>query len=239
MHRVTRILAIAALSLAVLVVLAAFTNRLSKARCFQLVGEVTCRVDTAEKLVALTFDDGPTHEGVDAVLPILDRYGAKATFFLIGEHLERSPGQAERLLAAGHELGNHSFSHVRNIGHSRAFYADELARTSALLRAAGQEPRYFRPPFGRRLIGLPLEVERSGLRTVMWDVEDQPERFSDPAQFAEDILARVKPGSIILIHPMYRANATARAALPLVLEGLRLRGYRAVTVSELLEREPA
>ncbi|OYW45600.1 MAG: polysaccharide deacetylase [Sphingomonadales bacterium 32-68-7] len=239
MLRARRILSSAALALVALVLLAVATNRLSKARCFQLVGEVTCRVDTTERIVALTFDDGPTPEGVDSVLTTLDRYGAKATFFLIGQHLERSPGQAQRLLAAGHELGNHSFSHVRNIGHSREFYAAEIARTSALLRAAGQHPRYFRPPFGRRLIGLPLEVERSGLRMVTWDVEDQPERFTDPARFAEDILARVKPGSIILIHPMYRANETARAALPLVLEGLRQRGYRAVTVSELLKREAA
>jgi peptidoglycan-N-acetylglucosamine deacetylase len=239
MRRSIRFIVIAALALAALYPLAIGANRLSKARCFQLVGEVTCRVETNEKIVALTFDDGPTKEGVDAVLPILDRYDAKATFFLIGMHLERSPGQAERLLAAGHELGNHSFSHVRNIGRPQAFYADEIARTSKLLRAAGHDPEYFRPPFGRRLVGLPLEVERAGLRTVMWDVEDQPAHFTDPRQFADDILARVKPGSIILIHPMYRANATARAALPLVLEGLRQRGYRAVTVSQLLALEAA
>jgi peptidoglycan/xylan/chitin deacetylase (PgdA/CDA1 family) len=158
---------------------------------------------------------------------------------LIGMHIERSPGQAERLVAAGHELGNHSFSHVRNIGRPRAFYAEEIARTNALLRAAGQEPEYFRPPFGRRLVGLPLEIERAGLHTLMWDVEDRPERFTNPRAYADDILARVRPGSIILIHPMYRANAPARAALPLVLEGLRQRGYRAVTVSELLKDRAA
>ncbi|HEY6815107.1 MAG TPA: polysaccharide deacetylase family protein [Croceibacterium sp.] len=239
MRRSLRVFAIAVVALASLYPLALGANRLTKARCFQLVGEVTCRVDTSEKIVALTFDDGPTQEGVDSVLPILDRYGAKATFFLIGMHMERSPGQAERLLAAGHELGNHSFSHVRNIGRPQAFYAEEIARTSELLRVSGQEPVYFRPPFGRRLVGLPLEVERAGLRTVMWDVEDQPEYFTDPRAFADDILGRVRPGSIILIHPMYRANAPARAALPLVLEGLRQRDYRAVTVSQLLAREAA
>lgn len=211
-------------------------HRLSKAPCFQLVGEVTCRVETNAKIVALTFDDGPTPEGVDAVMKTLSEHDVHATFFLIGNRMARFPGQAERLLAAGHELGNHSWSHVRNLGRSRQFYASEIARTNKLLRAAGQQPIYFRPPFGRRLIGLPLEVERAGLRMVTWDVADQPERFAEPRAFAADILARVRPGSIILIHPMYRHSQTARDALPHVLIGLRRRGYRVVRLSELLEK---
>mgnify|MGYP006193638525 CR=1 FL=1 len=88
----------------------------------------------------------------------------------------------------------------------------------------------------KRLIGLPLEVERAGYRTIMWDVEDQPEKFTEPQAYANDILARVRPGSIILIHPMYRTNQVARDALPFVLDGLQKRGYEVVTISELLER---
>lgn len=211
--------------------------RVSKARCLQLVGEVTCRVETAERVVALSFDDGPTPAGVDAVLPVLKRYGARATFFLIGRHVAGNPGQAERLLAAGHELGNHSYSHVQNIGHLPGFYREEVVRTHALLRQAGAEPVLFRPPFGKRLIGLPLAVEAAGYRMVTWDVEGQPELFDRPAAYAQDILARVQPGSIILIHPMYRGNQTERDAIPLVLEGLARQGYRVVTVSQLLELE--
>jgi peptidoglycan/xylan/chitin deacetylase (PgdA/CDA1 family) len=229
---------IAALAvLAILMAAGAGLWRISKAPCWQLVGEVTCRVETSEKIVALSFDDGPTPEGVEAVLPVLDAYGAKATFFLIGKHMQHYSGQAERLLAAGHELGNHSWSHVRNVGHWQSFYRKEIARTDTLLRQAGAKPTLFRPPFGKRLIGLPLEVERAGYRMLTWDIADQPEHFSDPASFAQDILKRVKPGSIILIHPMYRGNQTARDALPLVLEGLKQRGYRVVTVSQLLALE--
>lgn len=210
--------------------------QLSKARCFQLVGAVTCRVETAAKLVALTFDDGPTPEGVDAVLAELGPRGIHATFFLIGSRMEKYPGQAERLIATGHELGNHTYSHQRNLGRSQEFYANEIAKTRALLRAAGSDTQLFRPPFGKRLIGLPLEVERAGYRTIMWDVEDQPEKFTEPRAFAQDILARVRPGSIILIHPMYRHNQVARDALPIILDRLRSRGYEVITVSELLER---
>jgi peptidoglycan/xylan/chitin deacetylase (PgdA/CDA1 family) len=215
---------------------AAIVWQLSKARCLQLVGEVTCRIETPSKLVALTFDDGPTPEGVDAVLAELGPRGIHATFFLIGNRMEKFPGQAERLIAAGHELGNHTYSHQRNLGRSQEFYADEIAKAEALLKGAGSSTRLFRPPFGKRLIGLPLEVDRAGYRTIMWDVEDQPEKFTEPRAFAQDILARVRPGSIILIHPMYRHNQTARDALPLVLDGLKAKGFEVVTVSELLKR---
>lgn len=220
----------------VLIVSAALVWQLSKARCFQLVGEVTCRVETEAKLVALTFDDGPTPEGVDAVLAELEPRGIHATFFLIGSRMEKFPGQAERLIAAGHELGNHTYSHQRNLGRSQDFYAEEIAKTGALLQRAGSDTKLFRPPFGKRLIGLPLEVERAGYRTIMWDVEDQPEKFTQASAFAQDILARVRPGSIILIHPMYRHNQVARDALPIVLDGLEAQGYEVVTVSELLKR---
>lgn len=220
----------------VLTLSAAAVWQLSKARCVQLVGEVTCRVNTEGKVVALTFDDGPTPEGVDAVLAALGPRGITATFFVIGNRMERFPGQAERLVAAGHELGNHTYSHQRNLGRSQAFYAAEIARTDALLKAAGSDTNLFRPPFGKRLIGLPLEAERAGYRTIMWDVEDQPERFTEPRAFAQDILARVRPGSIILIHPMYRHNHVARDALPIILDGLHSQGYEVVTVSELLRR---
>jgi peptidoglycan-N-acetylglucosamine deacetylase len=209
--------------------------RISKARCFQLVGELTCRVETDLKFVALSFDDGPTPEGVDAVLSTLEPRGIKATFFLIGNRMEKWPGQARRLVEAGHEVGNHSYTHTRMIGKWPATYDIEIARTDRLLKAEGvTNPKLFRPPFGKRLIGLPLAVERAGYRTIMWDVEDQPEYFTEPRAYADDILRRVRPGSIILMHPMYRHNQTAKDALPLVLDGLKAKGYRIVPVGELL-----
>ncbi len=213
--------------------------RSTKARCFQWAGDVpVCHVETAQRVVALSFDDGPTPEGVGIVLSALEAANVRATFFLIGSKMERHPGQAQRLLAAGHELGNHSFSHIRNIGRSAAFYDTEIARTDQLLRDAGvANPRLFRPPFGRKFVGLPRAVVRAGYRTIMWDVEDNLADHPTPEAFAADIVSRARPGSIILIHPMYRTNQVERAALPLVLSGLRQRGFRIVTVSELLAME--
>ncbi|MEN8675940.1 MAG: polysaccharide deacetylase, partial [Alteriqipengyuania sp.] len=111
----------------------------------------------------------------------------------------------------------------------------EISSTHDALEQAGSTPVWFRPPFGRRLIGLPQEVERAGYRLAMWDVEDRPEDFDgDPQALADDILERARPGSIILMHPMYRHNQSARDALPIVLRGLEERGLRAVTLSELV-----
>ena len=102
--------------------------RISKSRCYQLVGDLICRVETSEKIVALSFDDGPTPESVDAILATLEPRKIKATFFLIGGRMEKWPGQAKRLVAAGHELGNHSFSHTRMIGKLPSDY--EIGRAS-------------------------------------------------------------------------------------------------------------
>ncbi|MES2442536.1 MAG: polysaccharide deacetylase family protein [Pseudomonadota bacterium] len=221
--------AILAVLLAVLIALFA----ISKARCFQLIGTPICRVETSEKLVALTFDDGPDKTGVDAILPVLARYRAHATFFLIGRGIENAPGEAHRLLAAGHELGNHSYSHPRMWGLFPGAYEEEIRRTDALLRREGASPTLFRPPYGKRLTGLPIAVANTGYRMVTWDIED-PDASLDARGYADRVLEQVHPGAIILIHAMYPNRRTAREALPLILEGLKQRGYRAVTVSELL-----
>lgn len=208
--------------------------KISKARCFTLTGEAICRVETDRKLVALTFDDGPTKAGLDAVLPQLKRYNAKGTFFLIGEHSKAN--LVRRVVGDGHEVGNHSYSHRRMIFRSSDFYEQEIRRTNAVLQRAGApRPTLFRPPYGKKLVGLPRAVERNGQRMIMWDTGDPPDR--DPAIYARKVLEQVRPGSIVLIHPMYPREGTERAALPLILDGLTKRGYRMVTVSELLAAE--
>lgn len=206
--------------------------QVSKARCFALVGPVTCRLETSRPEVALTFDDGPTPLGVDAILPLLEAHGARATFFMIGEEMARRPELVARLRAGGHELGNHSYSHRQMVGRTEAFYHRELTRTEALLVKAGPSSGLFRPPHGKKLIGLPLAVERHGLRMIMWDIEDPT--TADPRKFADQVVASARPGSIILVHAMYPANNTGRRALPLILEGLGAKGLRVVTVGQLL-----
>ncbi|MFL6734423.1 MAG: polysaccharide deacetylase family protein [Sphingomicrobium sp.] len=218
-------------TLLILLAGAAAVNKISNATCFTLTGQAICRVETNQPLVALTFDDGPTKLGLDAVLPVLRRYNARATFFLVGASPEIA--LVREVVASGNEVGNHSFTHKRMVGRSTAFYNEEIRRTDATLQAAGApKPRLFRPPYGKKLFGLPLAIKRNGYTMIMWDSGDPPDR--DPVAYAAKVLAEVRPGSIILIHPMFDSRATEREALPLILEGLKQRGLRSVTVSELI-----
>lgn len=230
------------IGLAALLILAVVTTailwRVSRERCFVLVESVTCRVETRAPLVALTFDDGPTPLGVERVLPELERHGARATFFLTGGDADAHPELVRAIVSAGHDVGNHSYTHRRMVGRGMGFYDSEIARTQAALSRAGADSRTFRPPYGKKLIGLPIAVRRAGLQMIMWDVEDPP--TSDPAAFASAVVASARPGSIILVHAMYPANETARDALPLILDGLAAKGLKAVTVRELIEHgQPA
>lgn len=206
------------------------------ARCFALVGEAICHVDTGAPLVALSFDDGPSPVGVAAATAALRQAGAHATFFLIGSQVEQRPQLVREILAGGNEVGNHSYSHARMIARSAAFYDAEITRTDAALRQVGvAAPRLFRPPYGKKLIGLPQAVARHGYRMILWDIQD-PLGMSDPADYAARVIRQARPGSIILMHLMSSGNVTARAALPLVLRGLQARGFKIVTVGELLKQ---
>ena len=204
----------------------------SKARCFTLTGDIICRVETRRPMVALTFDDGPTEEGVSATLSELEKKGARATFFLIGTEVAERPHLVRRIAAAGHEIGNHSLTHKWMMGRSSAFYDREIAETHRLLVAAGAPPpRLFRPPYGKKLWGLPIAAERHGYRMVMIDVEEPV--TDDPRAYADQLVREARPGSILLMHLMYRGNAVARDALPLVIDGLQKRGFQVVSVGEL------
>jgi peptidoglycan/xylan/chitin deacetylase (PgdA/CDA1 family) len=205
----------------------------ANARCFALVGEMICRVEIDRPMVALTFDDGPTEQGVEAALAALRAGGARGTFFLIGNEVEKRPHLVRRIVAEGHEVANHSFTHQVMIARSAAFYDSEIRETHRRLLAAGAPaPALFRPPFGKKLWGLPAAARRNGYKMVMIDVEE-PET-KDPNAYAERLVREARPGSILLMHLMYRPNGTAREALPLVIRGLEARGFTIVPVRELL-----
>ncbi len=211
--------------------------QVSKSRSFQLFGELVDRVDTSERVVALTFDDAPTAATAE-VLDTLARYGVKGTFYALGSELERAPDLGRRIVAEGHELGNHTFSHRRMVGTNETpgFVRSELDRTDALIRAAGYDgPITFRPPYGKKLLVLPWELARRGVTTVTWDVEPDTFHAGDAGGIERYTLERVRPGSIVLLHPFCADSCRAdREALPRIIERLRADGYRFVTVRELL-----
>jgi peptidoglycan/xylan/chitin deacetylase (PgdA/CDA1 family) len=222
-----------ALVLCVVVVLAG-GYWVSNARTFQLAGTLVDRVDTVEKVVALTLDDGPT-DATPEVLRVLAAARVPATFYLTGRELEAAPALGAAIAAAGHEIGNHSFSHRRMVLMSPKTVADEVERTDAAIRATGYAgPITFRPPYGKKLWTLPKYLSDHDRISVTWDVE--PDSGSEPT--ADEIVAQtvreVRPGSIILLHAMYGSRGPTRAALPRVISELRSAGYRFVTVSEMI-----
>lgn len=231
---------LAAALVAALLCLAA-TRQVARARTFQLFGQLVDRVDTTAPLVALTFDDGPTAVRLGEVLDVLARRRVAATFFVTGAELAANPDAGRRLVAAGHELGNHTYSHARMVLRSPAFIRRQVEQTDALIRAAGQDGEiHFRPPFGYKLVGLPWYLARTGRTTVTWDVE--PDSFPAVAATArgivEHVVERVRPGSIVLLHVWYANRQTSRDAVPLLIDALHARGYRFVTVRQLLRSAP-
>jgi peptidoglycan/xylan/chitin deacetylase (PgdA/CDA1 family) len=211
--------------------------KLSSSTGFQLFGELIHKVDTEQKLVALTFDDGPTPHYTAGVLQLLELYQVKATFFVTGAETQRYMTQAKQIVAAGHQLGNHSWSHQRMVFMSLDEINREVEGTDQQIRDAGYQGEIlFRPPYGKKLVLLPWYLASTNRTSIMWDIapETFDEEAEDPQTMATEVLEQVEPGSIVLLHLMYKNRDASRAALPLIIKGLKERGYRMVTVSELL-----
>ena len=232
-----RALEAAALALVAVVALAAGSWQLHASRTFQLFGAFVPSIITEDSIVALTFDDGPVVPYTDSILDVLDAFRVPATFFVIGSSIEQSPQLARRIVERGHELGNHSYSHARMILHGQAFYRHEVERTDSLIRAAGQAGHIaFRPPYGNRLVGLPWYLRKTKRTTVLWSLEpDSWYRSAD--SMSAHVLQRVQPGAIILLHVEIPSRREGRAALPAIIKGVQAKGYRFVTVSELLAHD--
>lgn len=189
--------------------------------------------DPSAKRVALTFDDGPNPEYTPGVLQILREAGARATFFVVGQNVERHPALVEAMIAAGHELGNHTYSHVDLQRAGPRVGREELARTAALLRE--RDRRFlglFRPPWGRLGVAGAAYALSSGNRAVMWSL-DSMDYHRDSADRIVDAVrgASLSGGAILLFHD---DNPHTLAALPAVIEDLRRRGFTFCTVGELL-----
>ena len=225
----------------VLLLGAAVLWRASKAPRWQCAGELIWQVPTSERIVALTFDDGPAPGYADEVLEALRARNARATFFVTGRGVETNRTDAAKILAAGHELANHSYSHQRMLFRSDEFIRREVEETDRLLRELGVKGEiFFRPPFGKKLFGLPRYLAAHQRKTITWSVvaDGDPSRGRDPKSIADHVLANIHPGAIVLFHVLTPPRGAERQALPLVLERLADAGYQATTVAELRRHRP-
>jgi peptidoglycan/xylan/chitin deacetylase (PgdA/CDA1 family) len=193
--------------------------------------------------VALTFDDGPDPEVTPAVLDALTAAGARATFFCIGRALEQNPALARRMVAAGHELANHSWRHSRwQNFFSTAAQTREIERCArAIEKVSGATSALYRTPMGLKSPLTRHAAKSQNVAVIAWSVRSGDGRDDDPARIARRVLARVRAGDIVLLHDGHdRPGLHRRAcapALALILAGLRERGLECVSVSQLLAPE--
>lgn len=190
-----------------------------------------------ENLCALTFDDGPSLN-TPQLLDMLNEYGIPATFFLLGKQAERYPALVQRIVAEGHEVGNHSYSHPNLRLLSPANKAHEIARTDAILRSLGASPSFVRPPYGSYDTSTVTAAEELGLSIMLWSLDSRDWK-SLPANYA--VLRSTRgtvygPGALRGIFLFHDTHKRTVEDLPRIISDLRAGGcQRFVTVSDYLD----
>ena len=191
------------------------------------------RVETGSPLVAMTFDDGPHPRHTPALLDILRARNIRATFYVIGRLVQRYPDIARRMVAEGHELGNHTWTHPFLSQLADTSVLRELDRTAeAIFAATGQVPVTLRPPYGAITARQSRMIHDSrNLPTVMWSVDPRDWQRPGSSVVANRIVGGAGNGAIILAHDIHGPTV---AAMPAALDGLTERGFRFATMSALL-----
>ncbi len=216
----------------------------------QLFGKTVVSGPLNDRVVALTYDDGPNPPYTDRILNALERERVHATFFVVGRAAEAYPRTLRREFLDGDAIGNHTWDHGHLIVMSRAQIARSLKRTDdAIFRATGTRPRLLRPPFGARDWMVLDEARKLGYTPVMWSVPLANDwEYPPAATIAKRILRYVKDGSIVVLHDGNRGIVCRAArvsphvcdrksdieATVLIVEALKRQGYRFVTIPQLL-----
>jgi peptidoglycan/xylan/chitin deacetylase (PgdA/CDA1 family) len=193
-----------------------------------------CRVGEA---VYLTFDDGPIPEVTPKVLAILDKYGVKATFFMVGENIDKHPEVFEQVVQSGHAIGNHTYNHMKGWKVSTAEYLANVQKWEDAVKRNYPHGRLapvlnrFRPPYGRTWVWQRCAVKRLGYEIYLWDVLT---RDYNPRRTPEAMLRQIqrctRPGSIINFHDSVKSNERMLKVLPEAIEWLLANGYELKTL---------
>jgi len=214
----------------------------------QVFGKVYDAENTTDKVVALTFDDGPNEPYTSEILDVLNQYNIKATFFLIGKNVELYPETAKRIVAAGNVVGNHTYYHNANHAITDEGTNDIAKAEEVIYKITGLKPHLYRPPHGKKSPWELKTLQDDGLVEVTWtDTANDQHNIAyfgkpSPLRYAEEIVRGIKPGVIILMHDGFgtqhdstRSDKSLTVqALPIVISELQKQGYSFVTVPDLL-----
>lgn len=190
--------------------------------------DITWRIPTTDKVAYLTFDDGPTTSVTARLLDVMARFDAKGTCFLLGTHAQRHPHLVRDIAAAGHTIGNHTYTHPNAWRTPDAQLVRELEQTTGILENLIQKPvRWMRPPYGRFTDAMRHWCRVRRQQCTMWDIG--PGDFLPDAstqQIAQRVVRAIRPGSIVVLHDNLKAREVAPAALHDILERLTAEGWR-------------
>lgn len=186
----------------------------------QLYPRACWRMDSSERAVYLTFDDGPIPEVTPWVLDVLDKYKIKATFFMVGDNVRKHPDEFKMVVERGHRIGNHTFNHLKGVGERTERYVANIDKADCYLSTD-----LFRPPHGfMRMRQYNALLER--YRIIMWDLVTRDyNRKLDGPQVLRKVQRYARPGSIITFHDSVRSTRSLYYALPRAIEWLQAQGY--------------
>lgn len=191
--------------------------------------------ENASGKIALTFDDGPHPKYTSQILDILEQYGVRATFFVVGENVSYYPEAAREIVQRGHEIGNHTYTHPRAVRMSTQDLRRELKACEDVIQSVtDSSPKLFRPPEGSWNMKV-LEIAREmDYPIILWDVDTLDWAHTPAAQITSYVLENTKGGNIILMHDYQSGGCETMQALKMFIPELLSRGFSFVTVSELL-----
>jgi len=185
-----------------------------------------------KKLMALTFDDGPDPRCTPRLLDILAKYDAHATFFVVGKEIPGREALLQRMIAEGHTVGNHTYTHPSNPPADRA--RTELSRTDTLItKATGHAPTCFRPPYGRIDTALTAQAKRHGYGVFLWTIDPGDTRGNGTRSLVRQVLHAPENGDIVILHDGNDHEASVDAVEP-ILEALSAKGWQFVTLPEMM-----
>ncbi|MFJ7646799.1 polysaccharide deacetylase family protein [Lysinibacillus sp. NPDC097279] len=207
---------------------------------YEEAGQILWEIKTNEKIIALTFDDGPHKKYTSEILDVLAKYKAKSTFFVVGENAEKNSEVVQRMYEEGHELAIHTYTHplrttVPNL-------LKEIKQThDTIYGITGYTPTLFRPVEGQYTDGMIEAVAKEGYKVVMWSWHQDTMDWKSPGvnKIVHTVLKGAKEGNIVLFHDGGGNRAQTVKALEKILPELEKQGYKFVTVSELLEVQKA
>lgn len=194
---------------------------------------------TNRKVISLTFDDGPDNKSTPQVLDILKRFGVPATFFVIGKNLEPHKRVVERMVDEGHQVANHSWSHLRPTKLKGEDFLSEILPANKVLEdfIDLSQPLYYRPPYGLLTSAQVEEIRNKGYIVISWSIDSLDWTNSKPEEIRDKVINSAKPGAIVLMHSAGGKDGRRNTikALPEIIENLTGQGYKFLTIRELLK----